>query len=54
MIRDAERKFAFDFALPADLVDKQSIEITVELDKVMRAPSDNRELGMVFGTFSIR
>ncbi len=54
VIRNADKQFGFDFALPADLVDKPSIEVTVELDKVMRAPSDNRELGMVFGTFSIR
>jgi len=53
VIRAPNAQFAFDFALP-DLTDKPSIEITVELDKVLRAPSDNRELGMVFGTFSIR
>jgi hypothetical protein len=54
VIRDPNTQFAFDFPLPADLVGKVSVEITVELDKVLRAPSDNRELGMVFGTFSIR
>jgi hypothetical protein len=53
VIRDPNTKFAFDFALPADLLDKQSIEISVELDKVLRAPSDNRDLGIVFGTFSV-
>jgi hypothetical protein len=53
VIRAPNAQFAFDFALP-DLTDKPSIEITIELDKVLRAPSDNRELGMVFGTFSIR
>jgi hypothetical protein len=54
VIRDPNAQFAFDYALPIDLVDKPSIEITVELDKVLRAPSDNRELGMVFGTFAMR
>jgi hypothetical protein len=53
VLKNPNTQFAFDFALPNDLVDKQSIEISVELDKVLHAPSDNRELGMVFGTFSI-
>jgi hypothetical protein len=51
--KNPNTQFAFDFALPSDLVDKQSIEISIEVDKVLHAPSDNRELGMVFGTFSI-
>jgi hypothetical protein len=54
VIRNANKQFALDFALPADLAGKPSMEITVELDKVMLAPSDNRELGIVFGTFAIR
>ena len=53
VLKNPNAQFAFDFALPNDLIDKPSIEISVELDKVLHAPSDNRELGMVFGTFSI-
>jgi hypothetical protein len=53
-IRNPNTQFAFDFALPPDFTGKPSVDITLELDKVMRAPNDNRDLGMVFGTFSIR
>jgi hypothetical protein len=54
VIRKPNEQFAFDFALPAGLTGRESIEIAVEVDKVLRSPSDNRELGMVFGTFAIR
>jgi hypothetical protein len=54
VVRNPEAPFAFDFPLPSSLLDRQSIQITLELDKVLRPPGDNRELGMVFGTFSIR
>ncbi len=46
-------QFAVDFPLPNDLVGRDSIEITVEVDNVLRAPGEVRELGMVFGTFGI-
>lgn len=53
-IRNPESKFAFDFPLPADLTGRQWLEVSLELDKVLRPPNDNRALGMVFGTFSVR
>jgi len=53
-VRVPDARFAFDFALPGELVNRESIEITVSLDKVLRAPGDARDLGMTFGTFSIR
>jgi hypothetical protein len=54
VIRSPDVPFAFDFALPADLTGRQTIEIALKLDKAMHPPNDRRELGMVFGTFSIR
>lgn len=54
VIRSPDVPFAFDFTLPADLTGRQTIEITLKLDKVMHPPNDRRDLGMVFGTFSIR
>ena len=54
VIRKPNEQFAFDFPWPPALIGRESIEIAVEVDKVLRASSDNRELGMVFGTFTIR
>jgi len=54
VIRKPDDQFAFDFPLPAALSGQESMEVAVEVNKVLRASSDNRELGMVFGTFSIR
>jgi hypothetical protein len=52
-ITEPDAPFVCDFPLPDDTVNQESTEITVLLDKVMHAPSDNRDLGIVFGTFSI-
>ena len=46
--------FSFSFPLPAALLGKSDVEITIEVDKVLRVPGDARDLGMIFGTFSIR
>ncbi len=46
--------FDLSFPLPDALVGSPAIELTVTLDKVLRVPGDDRELGIVFGTFSIR
>ncbi|HLY04613.1 MAG TPA: hypothetical protein VKR31_02590, partial [Rhizomicrobium sp.] len=54
VIRKPDEQFAFDFPLPAALTGQESMEVAIELSKVLRASSDNRELGMVFGTFAIR
>ena len=54
VIRKPDEQFAFDFPLPAELIGQESMEVAVQVDKVLRSPSDNRELGMVFGTFAIR
>ena len=53
-LRTPAAKFALEFPLPADLVGQYAVEISVEANKVFRVPGDGRELGMVFGTFSIR
>jgi hypothetical protein len=54
VIRKPDEQFSFDFPLPPDFIGQESMEVAVEADKVLRSPSDNRELGMVFGTFAIR
>jgi hypothetical protein len=54
VIRKVDEQFAFDFPLPAELIGQESMEVAVQVDKVLRSSSDNRELGMVFGTFAVR
>jgi hypothetical protein len=53
-LREPGAKFAVQFPLPADLVGQETIEITLELSRVFRPPGENRDLGMIFGTFEIR
>lgn len=54
LVRNPNAPFTCDFPLPNPSGNQESIEITVDLDKVLHAPADNRDLGIVFGTFSIR
>lgn len=53
-IAEPDRPFQCDFALPDKLVGAYPIELWIEASKTLRIPGDGRELGMVFGTFSIR
>jgi hypothetical protein len=46
--------FALDFPAPADLAGQDEVEISIEVSKVLRPAGDQRELGMVFGTFEFR
>jgi hypothetical protein len=47
-------KFVISFPLPAQLVGQFEIEIAIEASKTFKPPNDQRELGMVFGTFEIK
>ena len=49
-----DAKFAFEFPLPASAVAHSSLEIAIEVSKVMRPPGDQRELGLPFTSFAIR
>ncbi len=46
-------KFELRFRLPAALVGKDTILVMVEVSRTLRPPNDARELGLLFGTFSI-
>jgi len=46
--------FELSYDLPADLVGAESMEITVESERVFKAPPDVRELSLQFGVFAIR
>jgi len=47
---------AFDlaFPLPAASVGKPKMEVSIEVNRTFVVPSDGRELGLVFGTISVR
>jgi hypothetical protein len=46
--------FEFDFPLPSQTIGEKTIEISIETNRTFHPPGDNRELGMVFGTFAVR
>jgi hypothetical protein len=52
LIQPAAQQFEFDFALPDELVGKESVEVAVEVGRTFK--SYGRELGVVFGVFEIR
>ena len=53
-IEPGTERFDFDFALPADLVGKDAVEVTVEVGRTFIPPGEDRELGLAFGVFEIR
>jgi hypothetical protein len=53
-ITEAGASFSLSFPLPPALIGQSNVEIEMELNKVLRAPGEDRELGMIFGTFAIR
>ncbi len=46
--------FALSFPLPATLVGKASIEVSIEVSRTIRIGADTRDLGLAFGTFAVR
>jgi hypothetical protein len=53
VISQPDRKFACDFPLPAKVVGEYAMEVSIEASRTFRPPGDQRELGMIFGTFSV-
>jgi hypothetical protein len=53
-IQPGAAPFEFDFALPDELVGKESVEVAVEVGRTFTAARDKRELGVAFGVFEIR
>ncbi|HYL34564.1 MAG TPA: hypothetical protein VEV17_01480 [Bryobacteraceae bacterium] len=50
----ANSEFRLQYDLPANVVGQPKIEVTLTVDRTVRAPGDPRDLGLVFGDFSIR
>jgi len=54
LLKRGNAPFEVSFPLPPNLVGKPRIEIGLEVDRTFMPSSDSRNLGLVFGTFSIR
>jgi hypothetical protein len=54
VIRPGESSFELVFALPDSVAGKAEMRVTVEVGRVIRPPSDPRELGLAFGSFEVR
>ena len=53
-IQPGAEPFEFSFALPDELVGKESVEVAIEVGRTFTAGADKRELGVAFGVFEIR
>jgi hypothetical protein len=53
-LTQGDAAFELSFPLPAELVGQPEMEVTVEVNRTVRFPPDERQLGLVFGTFSVR
>ncbi|HTS48840.1 MAG TPA: hypothetical protein VMH05_12905, partial [Bryobacteraceae bacterium] len=47
-------EFRFQYDLPTDLVGRQKVEIAFAIDRTIRVPTDDRDLGLAFGEFAIQ
>jgi hypothetical protein len=53
-ISKPDEAFSLDFPLPPQAAGQESIEISIETQSSFHPAGDTRDLGMVFGTFSVR
>ena len=56
LVQVAQGQILFDFAfsLPAGLVGKPKMEISVDVGRTIRLPGDSRDLSLAFGIFEVR
>jgi len=53
-VEKASPEFTFEYSLPADLTGRPKVEIAFTLERIIRVPTDDRDLGLAFGDFGIR
>jgi len=53
-LRNPDAAFRLDFPVPEELVGQPKITVSIDVSRTFRAAGDTRELGLVFGTISIR
>jgi hypothetical protein len=54
LIQPGTDSFQFDYALPASLAGRASVEVAAEVGRTFTEPDRTRDLGVVFGVFEIR
>lgn len=47
-------EFTLEYVLPEKLIGASTMQVKVQVDRVLRIPPDVRELGLILGQFSIR
>jgi hypothetical protein len=53
-ISKPDAAFSLDFPLPTQAAGQENIEISIETQSSFHPAGDTRDLGMVFGTFSVQ
>jgi hypothetical protein len=53
-VRQPDAAFAVEFPLPASLVGAGTMRVTLEVERVVRPPADNRDLGLAITRVSVR
>jgi hypothetical protein len=48
------QNFEFQFPLPAEAIGQETIHVSVEVSRTIKIPPDERDLGLIFGTFTIK
>jgi len=54
LLSQPDALFDLSFPIPNQLVGRERVEVAVEVDRTFVVPPDRRELGLVFGSISIR
>lgn len=54
MIGPDNAQFHFQYDLPADFVGRPKLEVAFTIDRTFRVATDDRDLGLAFGAFSIQ
>jgi len=52
-LKDANRQFAVNFTVPAQLIGTTPMEVEIEVSRTVQVPNDPRTFGLVFGTFTL-
>jgi hypothetical protein len=54
VLTQGHESFQFDFPLPPTLAGRESIRVSICVDRTLQPPNDDRELGLVMGVFQVR
>ena len=54
VLHPGENDFDLAFPLPGPVAGRTEMRVSVEVSRTYRTPSDQRDLGLVFGVFEVR